>query len=95
MGQKIFLYVMALTIPLSLGALVWHSARYSALKAEMRILTERQEEWVDNNKQLIADITALSSPARIAEFAKLNLGLEKKAPEDVLQIIINRGGGRP
>jgi cell division protein FtsL len=90
MGQKIFLYAMALTIPLSLGVLVWQSARYSALKREVRILTGKQEELVDDNKRLIADIAALSSPARITKFAKLNLGLEKKTPEDVLQVIISR-----
>jgi cell division protein FtsL len=90
MVRKIFLYVMALSIPLALGAVVWQSARYSGLRKEIEVLTEHQEEWVNNNKRLIADITALSSPARIDEFAKLDPELEKKPPEDVLQVIISR-----
>jgi cell division protein FtsL len=90
MGWKIFLYVMVLSIPLALGAMVWQSARYSGLRDEIEDLTERQEEWVNSNKRLVAEITTLSSPARIDQFAKLNPGLEKKPPEDVLQVIISR-----
>ncbi|MDR2659624.1 MAG: cell division protein FtsL [Spirochaetaceae bacterium] len=88
MGSKIFLYIMALSIPLSFGAAVWQSARYAALKKEMNVLIEQQEEWIDNNKRLITDIAVLSSSARIEEFAKKNLGLAKKDPEEVLQVII-------
>jgi cell division protein FtsL len=54
----------------------------------MKILTGRQQEWIDNNKRLIRDIAVLSSSARIEEFARANLALEKKRPEDVLQVII-------
>ncbi|MDR2803594.1 MAG: cell division protein FtsL [Treponema sp.] len=90
MAGKIFLYIMALSVPLSFGAAVWQSARYTALKREMQFLIERQEEWIDNNKRLITDISVLSSSARIEEFAKENLGLEKKDPEYVLQVIIDK-----
>jgi cell division protein FtsL len=79
---------MALSLPLLLGIVIWQSARYSALNDEMEILVERQEEWIDNNKRLIRDITVLSSSSRIEEFARSNLMLEKKPPEDVLQVII-------
>ncbi|MDR1362531.1 MAG: cell division protein FtsL [Spirochaetaceae bacterium] len=88
MSGRFFLYAMAISIPLSLGAAVWQTARYAALKQEVRILLEQQEEWIDNNKRLITDIAVLSSSARIENFAKTNLSLEKKDPEDVLQVII-------
>jgi cell division protein FtsL len=81
---------MAVSIPLALVAVVWQAARYSGLRREIRVLTEQQEEWVNSNKRLVADITALSSPARIDEVAKLDPELEKKPPEDVLQVIISR-----
>lgn len=90
MGRKILLYAMALSLPLLLGVAIWQSARYSTLKEEVKILAERQEEWIDNNKRLIRDIAVLSSSARIEEFARSNLMLEKKRPEDVLQVIIHR-----
>jgi cell division protein FtsL len=88
MGSKFFLYFMALSISLSLGVTVWQSARYAALKREVQTLVERQEEWIENNKRLITDIAVLSSSARIEDFAKENLMLEKKEPEEVLQVII-------
>jgi cell division protein FtsL len=81
---------MVLSIPLALVAVVWQSARYSSLRSEIGNLTERQEERMNSNKRLVADITELSSPARIDRFAKLDPGLEKKPPEDVLQVIIAR-----
>jgi cell division protein FtsL len=90
MGQKILLYAMALSLPLSLGAVIWQSARYSTLKNEVKALVEHQEEWIDNNKRVISDIAVLSSSARIEEFAKANLMLEKKPPEDVLQVVISK-----
>ncbi|MDR0410078.1 MAG: cell division protein FtsL [Spirochaetaceae bacterium] len=88
MGAKFFLYLMALSIPLSFGAAVWQTARYAALKREMSILVERQEEWIDNNKRLITDIAVLSSSARIESYAKSDARLEKKDPEEVLQVVI-------
>jgi cell division protein FtsL len=81
---------MALSLPLALGAVIWQSARYSTLKSEVKALVERQEEWVDNNKRLISDIAVLSSSARIEELARSNLMLEKKPPEDVLQVVISK-----
>jgi cell division protein FtsL len=90
MGQKILLYAMALSLPLSLGAVVWQSVRYSVLRDEVKDMIARQEEWVDNNKRVISDIAVLSSSARIEEFAKSNLMLEKKPPEDVLQVVISK-----
>jgi cell division protein FtsL len=88
MGSRFLLYVMALSIPLSLGIAVWQSSCYATLKREIQILVERQEEWIDNNKRLITDIAVLSSSSRIEDFAKENLRLEKKEPEEVLQVII-------
>jgi cell division protein FtsL len=79
---------MAVSLPLSLGIVIWQTARYYELKGEVNVLLERQREWIDNNKRLIRDLTALSSSARIEEFARSNLMLEKKPPEDVLQVII-------
>ncbi|GHV83559.1 hypothetical protein AGMMS50212_08990 [Spirochaetia bacterium] len=88
--KRILLYTIVLSIPAALGLAAWQSARYTALKNEVKLLDERQQEWIDNNKKLITDIAILSSSARIEEFAKNNLGLDKKKPEDVLQVRIER-----
>jgi cell division protein FtsL len=91
MGRRIFLYILTLTIPLFLGFTAWQSSRYAALERELRLLTAEQEEWIESNKRLIAGIAVLSSSGRIEHIAKNELGLIKKAPEEVLQIRIEGG----
>jgi cell division protein FtsL len=82
------LYFVVLTIPLFLGFATRQSARYADLEREVRRLEISQEEWVENNKRLIAGIAVLSSPERIENIARNELGLTKKRPEEVLQIRI-------
>lgn len=95
MGRIALLYVIVLTIPLALGLAAAQTNRCHALKKEMAALTREQEVLLDGNKRLIAEIAGLSSSARIEEVARANLGMDKKEPEDVLQIhIYGRGNGR-
>ncbi|MDR0387517.1 MAG: cell division protein FtsL [Treponema sp.] len=93
MSRRILLYVLTLTIPLCLGAAAWQSAKYTELVWEIEKLESLQEEWVENNKRLIAGMALLSSPERIENIAKKDLNLIKKLPEDVLQIRIEGGPG--
>jgi len=88
MIQRLSFYLLILTFPVFLGLIAWQSARYSDLERELIRLEKTQEEWVENNKRLIANITALSSPDRIERIARDELGLQKKRPEEVLQISI-------
>jgi cell division protein FtsB len=82
-----------LSIPFFLGLTTWQSSRYGNLEREILGLEKTQEEWVENNKRLIAGIAFLSSPDRIEHIAREELGLEKKEPEEVLQISIGGGEG--
>jgi cell division protein FtsL len=91
--KKIFFYLMVLSIPLLLGLASWQSARYGDLERELGRLEKTQQEWVENNKRLIAGISLLSSPDRIEHIARDELGLEKKRPEEVLLIHITGSGG--
>jgi cell division protein FtsL len=93
MIRKVLLYAITLTIPLCLGVVAWQSARYAELTWEIEKLESAQEEWVENNKRLIAGIAVLSSSERIENIAKKDLGLVKKLPEEVLQIKIKGGPG--
>jgi cell division protein FtsL len=76
-----------------LGAAVWQSTRYTELTWEIEKLETEQEEWLENNKRLIAGIAVLSSSERIENIAKNDLGLVKKSPEEILQIKIEGGPG--
>jgi cell division protein FtsL len=46
---------------------------------------------LESNQKLIAGIAVLSSPQRIEQIARTDLGLKKKPPEQVLQIHIENG----
>jgi cell division protein FtsL len=85
-------YFIVLSIPLLLGLAAWQSARYGDLERELERLENNQREWVENNKRLIAGILLLSSPDRIEHIARDELGMEKKRPEDVLQVYITQRG---
>ncbi|MDR2049408.1 MAG: cell division protein FtsL, partial [Treponema sp.] len=62
--KRLFFYLMALTIPLLLALVSWQSARYGDLERELGGLEKSQQEWIENNKRLIAGISLLSSPDR-------------------------------
>ena len=87
----LLLYVLALTIPLFLALLIWQSNRYQNLEKELARLEQTQTEWIESNKRLIAGIAEYSSPRRIDEIARNELGLRKIAPEYSLQVRIMGG----
>jgi len=96
MIKSFLLYTFILSVPAFLGLAAWQSSRYGDLERELKKLEKTQEEWIENNKRLIANIAVLSSPERIERIAVNELGLQKKQPEDVLQIsIANVNGGDP
>jgi cell division protein FtsL len=93
MKRYFFIYLIVFTIPLFLGLLVWQSNRYQNLSKELVRLEQWQEEWVESNKKLVADIAEYSSPDRIEKIAKNQLGLRKIRPENLLQVNITGGKG--
>jgi cell division protein FtsL len=88
MKRQWFFYLLISSIPLLMALSAWQSSRYGDLERELKQLEKTQEEWVENNKRLIAGIAFLSSPDRIEHIARDELGLRKKQPEEVLQISI-------
>ena len=89
MIRRFFFYCLVFSVPAFLGLTAWQSSRYGDLERELKKLEKTQEEWVENNKRLIAEVTEYSSPDRIERIARDKLGLHKKQPEDVLQISIS------
>ncbi|GHV78467.1 cell division protein FtsL [Spirochaetia bacterium] len=88
MRRFVLLYVFSLTLPLLLGVSVVQARHYAVLQKEVRRLEVIQEEWIERNKRLIAEIGLYSSAERIERIAVEQLGLMKKRPEDILQIRI-------
>ena len=91
--RYVFLYFIVLSIPFFLGIAAWQSVRYNELDKNVRRLEAVQEDWVENNRKLIAGIAVLSSASRIEQVAVHDLELSKMRPEDVLQIRIDGGQG--
>ena len=89
-----FLYLIIFTIPVFLGLAIWQSVQYSNLDRNVRSLEAAQEDWIEENRKLIAGIAVLSSSARIEQIAVNDLGLRKINPENVLQIRIGERQGR-
>ena len=85
------LYFMVLSIPFFLGIAAWQSIRYTELDKKVRRLEAVQENWIENNRKLIAGIAVLSSASRIEQVAIYDLELSKMRPEDVLQVRIEGG----
>jgi cell division protein FtsL len=86
--KYVWIYIIAITIPLCLGFNAWQSAEYAKVSREIKQLEEAQTEWIESNKRLIAGIAMLSSSERIEQIAKNELGLVKKTPEEIIQIKI-------
>ena len=88
------LYFFVLSIPVFLGFAAWQSNQYFLLNRSVRRLEAVQEELIDANKKIIANIAILSSSARIEQVAINDLSLVRIQPENVLQIRIDGGGGQ-
>jgi len=90
--RYVWLYFFVLTIPVFLGLAAWQSVRYTQLERDVRRLEAAQEDWVESNRRLIANIAVLSSSSRIGQVAVNYLGLSRMQPENVLQIRIEEAG---
>ncbi len=84
--KKFLIILMVLTVSFLFSLEVWQVARYKELANEVRELETEQESWVDENKQILADISVLRSPERIQKLAVEQLGLEPLDPERILRI---------
>jgi cell division protein FtsL len=84
-GHMILLFFFVITIPLSLGVVVWQSNRYEALESNVDELEKTQEGWIEDNKRLIAGIAIYSSAENIEKQAS-EMGLVKIKPEDIIRI---------
>ena len=85
------IYFIVISIPFFLGIAAWQSVRYAELDKKVRRLETVQEDWIENNRKLIAGIAVLSSASRIEQVAVNDLELSKMRPEDVLQVRIEGG----
>ena len=70
---------------------IWQSFRFNQVVRSIVQLEKEQKEMLELNKRLIAGTAVLSSPGRIDQIAKDELGLEKRKPSDIIQIELPGG----
>jgi cell division protein FtsL len=91
--KKVIVVLLALSIPVLLSLEVWQVFRFRRLKEEVFALEEKQKDWLEENKKILANISLFSSPERIERLAEEVLDLEPMEPERVLTIKLpNRRG---
>lgn len=83
--------LMTLMIPLSLAAVVWQTARYSQVEADLARMEREQHDVIALNRRLISGISVLSAPERIERVATENLGMRKALPAEIMRIELKKG----
>ena len=90
----VFLFLMVLSISFMLGFNVWQSNKCGEIRNEIRNIEYRQENYVEKNKTVVADIADLLAIDKVELDAHRRLGLKKMRPENVKLIIMGGGKGR-
>jgi hypothetical protein len=84
----VLFFFLVLTIPLLFGVNVWHSNECGTIKKNIKQIEKAQEDCVEDNKNVVNEISQLLSVARLENDALQKLGLKKMRPEDVMLIIM-------
>ena len=84
----IMVYVFALLIPILLIVNAVQATRYTKLKDELSELEDAQAILVEKNRELISEISVLSSSDRIARIAERDLGMHKARKEEIVRVEI-------
>ena len=83
---KLFISLVALSIPCMLCLYAVQARKYTALTAEIRDLEKKQEKLIEDNKKLVNEIAILSSADRIEEIAVEELKMHKAEKEDIVRV---------
>lgn len=84
------LYALALAIPLLLCFDSFQSHRYSELQKEVKKLESVESSLIENNKNLVAEISLLSSAERIESFAINELGMRKAGSDEIVRVEVKK-----
>ncbi len=82
----VLVLALALCIPGALAVAGIRSRMYSDLVKDVSELESRQETLVDDNKNLITDISLLSSSDRIERLAEEELGMRQAESSEIVRV---------
>ena len=78
--------LLALCVPGALAIGGMRSRKYADLNKDVTDLETRQQALVDENKNLITDISLLSSTDRIERIAEQELGMRQAESEEIVRV---------
>lgn len=81
-------FALALAVPGLLALCAAQANRHLRLKAELAELEEEQVAMVEKNRELISQISVLSSSERIGRIAERDLGMHKASKEEIVRVVI-------
>jgi len=84
----VLFFVMVFTIPVFLGINAWQANRCGTLRNDIRRLERAQENLLEENKTVAAEIANLLAIDRLEYDAVNRLGMTRMRPEDVTLIIV-------
>ncbi|MCL2043816.1 MAG: hypothetical protein FWG89_06740 [Treponema sp.] len=86
-------FIMVISIPLFLGINTRQSNKCGEIRINIKMLEKHQENSVEKNKIVAAEIADLMAVERLENVARNNLGLRKMRPEETRLIILGGGKG--
>lgn len=86
MLKYILVCMCAAAIPALLIVNSIQASRYKRLADEVALLEKKQLELVEENKQLITNISLLSSSDRIEKIAETELNMHKAESEEIIRV---------
>ncbi len=92
--KKVLLLMLVLSVPVFLFLETWQAFRFRKMQEEITALTQTQQEWLEKNKKVLANISLFRSPKRIEKLAKDELNLVRIEPERILRIELFEGEGQ-
>jgi cell division protein FtsL len=85
-------FFMVVSIPFFLGLNAWQANKSGEIRREIRELEHRQENAVERNRAIAAEIADLIAVDNLELVAQRRLGLQKIRPENVRLIILGGQG---
>ncbi|MCL2191783.1 MAG: hypothetical protein FWB78_00110 [Treponema sp.] len=84
----VLFFVMVVTLPVFLGINAWRANSCGVLRGNIRRLERAQENLLEENKTVAAEIANLLAIDRLENDAVNRLGMTRINPEDVTLIIV-------
>ncbi len=86
--KRYSLAILALTVPGLLFLNAWQGYRYNDLADQVSVLEKQQQDLLEANRDVIAQIAYEQSPTRVEEKAASSFGLATADPAHVTRVLV-------